>query len=103
MHLEDKIIRNSHTMNSSESTDAPSPPESTNAWVQSVQMFHEAYIYPFFVLAGVLANSFIVVAFSFPSAKRCGRTTRLYYVLIALSDTVRLIEWDLAVNYIVRA
>lgn len=66
-------------------------------------MLHEAYIYPFFVVAGVLANSFIVVAFSFPAARRCGRTTRIYYVLIALSDTVRLIEWDLGVNYIVRA
>ena len=67
---------NIHTVNSSEWTDVPSTHESSIAWVQAMQMLKVAYIYPFFLVAEVLANSFVVVAFSFPTAGRCGRTTR---------------------------
>lgn len=91
------------TPSTSNSSDAAAAAHVAKSWVQAVQMLHEAYVYPFFVVAGVFSNALIAVAFSLSSARLCGSTTRIYYVLIALADTVRLVEWDLAVNFVVSA
>ena len=63
-------------------------------WVVLVQMFHEAYIYPVFIVVALLANLIIPVA-----EKRYGLMTRIYYLIIALSDICYLISFDLMVNF----
>ena len=68
-------------------------------WVVVVQMFHEAYIYPVFIVVTLLANILIAGVFLRPAAKRCGTMTRVYYLIIAFSDVCYLIEFDLMVNF----
>ena len=68
-------------------------------WVVVVQIFHEAYIYPVFIVVTLLANVLIAGVFLRPAAKRCGTMTRVYYLIIAISDICYLIESDLMVNF----
>lgn len=71
-------------------------------WIVVVQMFHEAYIYPVFIVIALLANLFIIGVFLRPVAvKRFGLMTRVYYLIIALSDICYLFSYDLMVNFAV--
>ena len=70
-------------------------------WVVVVQMFHEAYIYPVFIVVTLFANILIAGVFLRPSAKRCGTTTRVYYLIIAFSDICYSVDFDFLANFAV--
>ena len=91
-------------MQNSTATPFTTPFESDfiETWIVVVQMFHEAFIYPVFIIVALLANLLITGVFLRPVAvKRCGLMIRIYYLLIALSDICYLISSDLMVNFAV--
>ena len=97
----DRLGVKARLQNSSAATPVTTVAESVfiETWVVVVQMFHEAYIYPAFIVVTLLANVLIAGVFLLPAAKRCGTMTRTYYLIIAFSDICYLIESDLMVNF----
>lgn len=98
----DRLAVEVYYNNTTVTTDYPTTTSSTfiETWIVVMQMFHEAYIYPVFIIASLLANLLIIGVFLRPAAsKQCGAMTRIYYLLIAVADLANVIESDLIINF----
>src|SRR5262249_48303896 len=62
----------------------------------------EGYVFPFFVAFALLSNVVIFIIFIKPDYKGVikGQTTRIYYLLIAISDFIEVVSYDLLAEYL---
>lgn len=61
-------------------------------YVYIVQTYMQSYVLPLICAFGLVANLGIIYAYARPAAGReCGRSTRLYYLVIGIADEVNLL------------
>lgn len=70
-------------------------------YVYIAQTYVQSYVLPFICSFGLVANLGIVYAYARPAAGReCGRSTRVYYLVIGIADEVNLLFQHTIISFL---